>query len=161
MVDCPYRVGSGFDVHRFTPDRKLVLGGVQIDHPLGLEGHSDADVLLHALCDAMLGAISLGDIGQHFPPDDSEFKDISSLLLLEMVTAMLRQDKWRVTNVDVTVICERPKVLPYVERIKHSIAPILDLPFDAVSIKGTTTERLGFTGREEGIAVMATVLVSR
>ena len=161
MVESTYRIGNGFDVHRLASGRTLVLGGVQIDHPMGLEGHSDADVLLHALCDAILGAISLGDIGQHFPSDDPQFKDVSSLVLLEKVNAMLRQDKWRVANVDITVICEQPKIAPYADRIRENIAPILDLPLDAVSIKGTTTEKLGFTGREEGIAAMAVALVSR
>ncbi len=161
MAERIFRVGCGFDAHRFADDRKLILGGVAIEHPRGLAGHSDADVLLHALCDALLGAAGLGDIGQHFPADDDEFKDISSMALLEKVAALVRQDKWKFVNVDITVICENPRIAPYAERMRQNIAAMFDAPLDAVSVKGTTTEKLGFTGREEGIAAMAVVLVSR
>lgn len=161
MAERTFRIGSGFDAHRFADERKLVLGGVAIDHPRGLAGHSDADVVLHALCDALLGAAAMGDIGQHFPPDNDEFRDISSLILLEKAATIVRQDKWKFVNADITVICENPKIAPYAERMRQNIAAMFDAPLDAVSVKGTTTERMGFTGREEGIAAMAVVLLSR
>lgn len=156
-----FRIGCGFDVHRFEEGRRLILGGETIDHPLGLLGHSDADVVLHALCDALLGAVALGDIGLHFPSADPQFKDISSLILLQKVVDLLRRDGWNIVNADLTVVCERPKIAPYASKIRQNIARIAGTEVDAISIKGTTTERLGFTGREEGIAAMAVVLVSR
>jgi 2-C-methyl-D-erythritol 2,4-cyclodiphosphate synthase len=161
MAERIIRIGCGFDAHRFSDDRKLVLGGVPIEHPRGLAGHSDADVVLHALCDALLGATAMGDIGQHFPADSDEFKDIPSLILLERVAMIVRQDKWKFVNADITVICESPKIAPYAERMRQNIAAMFDAPLDTVSVKGTTTEKMGFTGREEGIAAMAVVLVSR
>ncbi len=161
MADTIFRIGSGFDAHRFADGRKLVLGGVLIDHPRGLAGHSDADVVLHALCDALLGAASLGDIGQHFPPSDPEFQDISSLIILERVAAIVRQDKWKFVNADITIICEEPKIAPHSERMRQNISAMFDAPLDSVSVKATTTEKMGFTGREEGIAAMAVVLLSR
>lgn len=156
-----FRIGCGFDVHRFATGRKLVLGGETIAHPVGLLGHSDADVVLHALCDAMLGAIAAGDIGQRFPPNDPYFLDISSTVLLQMVVDLLKKDAWSIVNVDITVICEQPRIAPYAEKIRRNIGEIIGTGIDAVSVKGTTTERLGFTGREEGIAAMAVALVSR
>jgi 2-C-methyl-D-erythritol 2,4-cyclodiphosphate synthase len=161
MADPVFRIGCGFDAHRLVEGRKLVLGGVLVDFPRGLEGHSDADVVLHALCDALLGAAAMGDIGQHFPADDPEYKDISSLIILERAASIVRQDKWKFVNCDITVICEQPRIAPYVERMRQNIAAMFDAPLDAVSVKGTTTEKMGFTGREEGIAAMAVVLVSR
>ncbi len=156
-----FRIGSGFDVHPFVAGRRLVLGGEAIDHPLGLAGHSDADVVLHALCDALLGAVAKGDIGHHFPPSDQQFKDVSSTLLLNRVVEILRTDGWSLVNADITIICEQPKIAPYVERMKTNISRVCRVDTDAVSIKATTTEQLGFTGREEGIAAMAVALVQR
>jgi 2-C-methyl-D-erythritol 2,4-cyclodiphosphate synthase len=155
------RIGSGYDVHRFASGRKLFLGGEQIGHPLGLLGHSDADVLLHALCDALLGAVAKGDIGVHFPPSDEKYKDIASMVLLERVIAMLRADGWRLVNADMTVVCELPKIAPYAEKIRKNIAAATGVAVDAISLKATTSEGLGFTGREEGIAAMAVVLVEQ
>lgn len=155
------RIGSGYDVHRFAPGRKLFLGGEQIEHPVGLLGHSDADVLLHALCDALLGAVAKGDIGVHFPPGDEKYKDIASTVLLERVMALLRADGWRLVNADMTVVCERPKISPYAEKIRKNIAAVTGVALDAISLKATTSEGLGFTGREEGIAATAVVLVEK
>ncbi|MCC6962096.1 MAG: 2-C-methyl-D-erythritol 2,4-cyclodiphosphate synthase [candidate division Zixibacteria bacterium] len=156
-----FRVGSGFDVHPFVAGRRLVLGGELIEYPLGLQGHSDADVVLHALCDALLGAVAKGDIGRHFPPSDQQFKDVSSTLLLNRVVEILRSDGWALVNADITIICEQPKIAPYVDKMRANIARVCRIDDDAVSIKATTTERLGFTGREEGIAAMAVALVQR
>jgi len=156
-----FRVGSGFDVHPFVAGRRLVLGGELIEYPMGLQGHSDADAVLHALCDALLGAVAKGDIGHHFPPSDQQFKDVSSTLLLNRVVEILRSDGWALVNADITIICEQPKIAPYVEKMRANIARVCRVDGDAVSIKATTTERLGFTGREEGIAAMAVVLVQR
>jgi 2-C-methyl-D-erythritol 2,4-cyclodiphosphate synthase len=153
------RIGSGFDVHKFAKGRRLILGGETIEFPLGLEGHSDADVLLHALCDALLGAIALGDIGKHFPPGDPAYKDISSLVLLKRVTSMLEEKGWKLQNADLTLICEQPKISPYTEKIRTNIASAMNAGIELISLKATTTEKLGFTGREEGIAAMAVVLV--
>ncbi len=156
-----FRIGSGFDVHPFVAGRRLVLGGEAIEHPLGLAGHSDADVVLHALCDALLGAVAKGDIGHHFPPSDQQFKDVSSTLLLNRVVEILRADGWSLVNADITIICEQPKIAPYVERMKTNISRVCRVESNAISIKATTTEQLGFTGREEGIAAMAVALVQR
>ncbi len=155
------RVGSGFDVHAFAENRKLVLGGVEIDYHLGLAGHSDADVLLHAICDAMLGATAQGDIGQHFPPSDQQYKDISSVELLKRVDAIVKQGGWSLVNADATLICEEPKLATYIERIRANIAAALDVERSQISIKATTSERLGFTGRKEGIAATAVVLMEK
>lgn len=156
-----FRVGTGYDVHRLTPGRRLVLGGVDVPYTLGLAGHSDADVLLHALKDALLGAAGLGDIGRHFPDNDPAFKDISSLVLLKQVAATLHRAGWRVNNVDVTAIAEAPKLAPYVDEMAGNIARVLNMPRSAVNVKATTTEKLGFTGRGEGIAAQAVVSIVR
>ncbi len=156
-----FRVGTGYDVHRLVPGRRLVLGGVVIPHPLGLAGHSDADVLLHALKDALLGAAGLGDIGRHFPDNDPAFKDISSLVLLKQVAEALHRAGWRVNNVDVTAIAEAPKLAPFVEEMAGNIARALGMPRAAVNVKATTTEKLGFTGRGEGIAAQAVASIVR
>lgn len=153
------RVGFGYDVHAFGPDRKLVLGGVEIDHELGLVGHSDADVLLHAIADACLGAAALGDIGCHFPDTDPAYKGASSLYLLARVRQMLSDAGLQVMNVDATVICERPKISPHAKAMQSRIAECLQIDIDCVNVKGTTTEKLGFTGRAEGIAAQAVALV--
>lgn len=157
MID--FRTGNGFDVHRFAPDRKLWLCGVEIPHTLGLLGHSDADVALHALCDALLGAAALRDIGFHFPDTDPAYKGADSRVLLRRVVELLGKKGYAVSNVDVTIIAQAPKLSPYIERMRQTVAADLGLDTDRVSIKATTTERLGFTGRGEGIASMASVLI--
>ena len=154
-----FRIGFGFDAHRFTNNRKLVLGGVHIDYKLGLEGHSDADVLLHALCDALLGAAALGDLGTHFPETDPSWKNVSSRIFVEKSMEMVRQKGWHIANADVTVIAQAPKMQPHRDPIRKSVAEILKIEAEAISIKATTTDSMGFTGREEGIAVVAIVLL--
>lgn len=148
------RVGLGYDVHRLVAGRRLVLAGVEIESPLGLEGHSDADVALHALMDALLGAAALGDIGAHFPPSDERWSGADSRDLLARVRALV-EARFRIVNVDVTVIAEAPRIAPYRGAMQATIAAVLDLPPDAVNLKATTNERLGWLGRQEGIAAMA------
>lgn len=154
-----YRVGNGFDVHKLVPDRKLVLGGVEIPYELGLLGHSDADVALHALMDSLLGAAGLGDIGRHFPDTDDEYLGISSLELLKRTKDMLVKRGFEISNVDITIICEKPRISMYTDDMIERIAGTLEIHKDQVNVKGTTTEKLGFTGRGEGIASLATSLV--
>ena len=156
-----YRVGTGFDVHKFEDDRKLILGGVDIPYEKGLAGHSDADVLVHALMDALLGAAAMGDIGRHFPDTDQKYKGISSLKLLEHVGALLSEEGYTIGNVDVTVIAQAPKIAPHIEAMRDNIAEILKLDKSRINIKGTTTEKLGFTGRKEGIAAEAVCALCR
>ena len=153
------RVGTGYDVHALVEGRPLVLGGVTLPHPTGLAGHSDADVLLHAVCDALLGAAALGDLGQHFPDTDPQYAGADSADLTRQVVGMLAEAGWQPANVDATVICERPKLAPHIPEMRARIAAALDLPVGAVSVKATTTEGLGFTGRGEGIAAQAVVLL--
>ncbi len=153
------RVGFGYDVHAFVTDRPLFLGGVEIPHTHGLLGHSDADVLLHAICDALLGAAGLGDIGRHFPDSDPAYKGISSLLLLERTVNLIAQHGFRVQNVDSTVVLQRPRLAPHIDRMVEAVAVAMKVPPGRVNIKATTTEKLGFTGREEGIAAYAVALV--
>ena len=153
------RIGQGYDVHRLVPDRALILCGVEVPHTLGLLGHSDADVALHALMDAMLGAMALGDIGRHFPDTDPQYKGISSLKLLEHVVSLLRDQNARVTNADITIVAQRPKLLPFVPQMRQNVASALGLPINRVNVKATTTERLAFEGREEGISAQAVCLV--
>ncbi|WP_284155238.1 2-C-methyl-D-erythritol 2,4-cyclodiphosphate synthase [Sulfuricystis thermophila] len=155
------RVGQGFDVHALVPDRKLILGGVTIPYHLGLLGHSDADALLHAITDALLGAAGLGDIGRHFPDTDARWKDADSRALLRAALATVRAAGWRVNNVDATVIAQAPRIAPHVSAMRANIASDLGIDIDRVNIKGKTTERLGFTGRGEGIAAEAVVLLIR
>jgi 2-C-methyl-D-erythritol 2,4-cyclodiphosphate synthase len=155
------RSGIGFDVHAFAPKRKLILGGVEIDHPLGLAGHSDADVVCHAIADALLGAAALGDIGMMFPDADPANKDISSLLILEKIAERLGLNNYKIVNIDVSIIAELPKIAPYSDKMRKQIAATLKLDKDAVNIKGKTTERLGFTGRQEGIAAMAVASIAK
>jgi len=156
-----YRVGTGFDAHRFAEDRKLVLGGVVVEHGRGLLGHSDADALLHALADAMLGAAGWGDLGSHFPDSDPEWKDASSTIFVRKIHNDLRADGWSLVNADLTVIAQEPKIAPYREAIRSSIATLLEVPVDRISVKATTTDRMGFLGRGEGIAAQAVVLLKR
>ena len=155
------RVGMGIDFHRLVPGRKLVLGGVEIPFELGLAGHSDADALLHAICDALLGAAALGDIGQHFPPGDPRFKDISSLLLLGKVRGLLAGAGYFPMQLDAVVIAERPKLAPYIPEMRTRIAEALGLPTEAVSVKATTSEGMGPLGRGEGIAAWAVSLIRK
>jgi 2-C-methyl-D-erythritol 2,4-cyclodiphosphate synthase len=155
------RIGIGFDAHRFVKGRPLILGGVEIPFHLGLEGHSDADVIIHAIIDAILGAISAGDIGKHFPDTDEEYKDISSLILLSRVANILSNSKFQVGNIDAVTLLEEPKISPYRDEMRGKIAKILRIEKDKVSIKASTTEGLGFTGRAEGIAAYAVVLVEK
>ncbi len=154
-----FRVGIGFDVHKFVESRKLILGGVEIPYNKGLEGHSDADVLLHAICDALLGAAALGDIGKHFPNTDERFRNISSLILLEKTNELIIQNNFSVGNIDATVVAEKPKLLPYIDEMRKNIADTLKVSLSQISIKATTSEKLGFTGREEGIVAMAIALI--
>lgn len=155
------RIGHGYDVHRLVERRKLILGGVDIPYEKGLLGHSDADVLLHAISDALLGAAALGDIGKHFPPDDPDFLDADSLMLLGRVNALLKENGYTVGNVDATVIAQRPKLLPYIEEMRKNIAAVLEVTLDCISVKATTEEKLGFTGSGEGIAAHAVALIDR
>jgi 2-C-methyl-D-erythritol 2,4-cyclodiphosphate synthase len=149
------RIGTGFDVHRLVKDRKLVLGGVEITYEKGLLGHSDADVLLHAVADALLGAAGLGDIGRHFPDTASEYKDVSSLVLLEKVYELLYAQGYCVNNIDATIIAEAPKLFPHIGKMEENIAKVLNIDTHNVSVKATTTEGLGYTGEKKGIAAQA------
>lgn len=153
------RIGNGFDVHKFAEGRELWLCGVKVDHSLGLLGHSDADVALHALCDALLGAAALRDIGYHFPDTDPAYKGADSRRLLRRVVELIAEKGYRPGNVDVTIIAQAPKLLPYIERMRATVASDLGIDPDCVSVKATTTERLGFTGRGEGIAAQASALI--
>ena len=153
------RIGHGYDVHRLVPGRKLILGGVEIPFERGLDGHSDADVLTHALMDALLGAASLGDIGLLFPDNDPQYKGISSLLLLEEVVRRVHAAGFAVGNADITVLCQRPKLAPHIPAMRKNIADAFGLPLDAVSVKATTEEHLGFTGEGLGIAAHAVALI--
>ena len=154
------RIGTGFDVHKLTENRKLILGGVEIPYEKGLLGHSDADVLLHALMDAMLGAAALGDIGRHFPDTDPAYEGASSMVLLEKVTEILADAGYRLANADVTVICQKPKLAPYIDEMRQNIAEAAGTDVSRISVKATTTERLGFTGRGEGIAAEAVCTIT-
>lgn len=153
------RTGIGYDVHPLAEGRELWIGGVRVDYPLGLAGHSDADVLLHAICDALLGAAALGDIGQHFPDDDPQYKGIDSKKLLAHTVKMLAAEGYRVVNIDSVVCAQRPKLAPYIPQMRAAIAAAAGVEMGQVSVKATTTERLGFVGREEGIAAQASVLL--
>jgi 2-C-methyl-D-erythritol 2,4-cyclodiphosphate synthase len=155
------RIGHGFDVHAFGVGDHLMLGGVRIDFDRGMVAHSDGDVALHALCDAMLGAAALGDIGRHFPPSDPQWKDVDSRVFLRHCDSLLREGGWRVGNADITIVCERPKIGPHADAMRASIAGDLGIDVDAVSVKATTTEGLGCTGRGEGIAAHAVCLIVR
>ncbi len=155
------RVGMGYDVHRLVPNRHLFLGGIKIEHTLGLLGHSDADVLIHAICDAMLGAANMRDIGYHFPDTSDQFEGIDSKILLRRTTELLAEKGWNVGNVDATICAEHPKLNPHIPAMKACLAPLMNVTQEDVSIKATTTEKLGFTGREEGISAYAVVLIEK
>ncbi|MEN8225194.1 MAG: 2-C-methyl-D-erythritol 2,4-cyclodiphosphate synthase [Bacteroidota bacterium] len=154
-----FRVGHGYDVHRLVPDRKLWLGGVLIPHDKGLQGHSDADVLIHAICDALLGAIAAGDIGKHFPDTDEKYRNIDSKTLLQRVKQMVEDDGWAIANIDATLVMEKPRVAGYIEDMRMTLADILDTEIRNVSVKATTTEGMGFEGMEEGISAHAVSLI--
>jgi len=154
------RIGHGFDVHRLVPDRPLILGGVRIPYEYGLLGHSDADVLLHEVSDAILGALGLGDIGRHFPDTDAAYKGIDSMLLLEHVIGLAQARGFRVGNLDTTIVAQRPKLAPHVAQMVTNLAKVCQVPSGCVNVKATTTEQLGFTGRGEGISAHAVVLMS-
>ncbi len=156
-----FRVGFGYDAHQLKAGRELWLGGVRIEHSTGLDGHSDADVLLHAVCDALLGAVALGDIGLHFPNTDPEWKGADSKRLLAAVVGLLNERGWKVANVDCTLVMERPKVMRHAPAMRAAMAPLLGVAEDAVSIKATTNETMGFVGREEGACAYAVALVHR
>ena len=155
------RVGFGYDVHALVPERDLWLGGVKIEHTMGLQGHSDADVLIHAFCDALLGAANMRDIGYHFPDTAGEYKDIDSKILLFDTMELLRDAGYTLGNIDATVAAERPKLNPHIPEMKRVMADVLQVDVEDISIKATTTEKLGFTGRQEGIAAYATVLIQK
>ncbi len=155
------RVGIGYDVHKLVKGRRLVLGGVDVPFEKGLDGHSDADVLIHAIMDALLGAAGLKDIGYQFPDSDASYKDISSLLLLQRTNQMIQTEGWRIVNVDATIIAQRPKIAPYNDQMRSNLAQIMGLSTKQVGVKATTNEGLGFTGRGEGIAAYAVALLER
>lgn len=154
-----FRIGIGFDAHRFSTGRKLILGGIEIEHEYGLSGHSDADVLIHAICDSLLGALGRKDIGHHFPDDSEEFRDISGMVLLESVYGILRSEEYTVLNIDTVIICERPRINPYVDDMKEKISNCLGISPGQTGIKATTTDKMGFTGRKEGIAAKSVALI--
>jgi 2-C-methyl-D-erythritol 2,4-cyclodiphosphate synthase len=156
-----YRIGSGIDFHQLVPGRDLWIGGVKIPHSKGALGHSDADVLLHAICDALLGALCLGDIGVHFPDTDNTYKDIDSKILLAKSYEMVQHKGYNIVNIDSTLCLQAPKIKPYVNKMQETIASILNISTEDISIKATTTEKMGFVGREEGLVAYATVLLSK
>ena len=156
-----FKIGHGYDVHRLVSGRLLILGGVEIPHTLGLDGHSDADVLLHAVCDAVFGALGLGDIGRHFPDTDQKYKGISSMLLAKECAADMQKNGYRIGNIDVTVIAQKPKLMPFIAKMCENVASVFNTAIENVNIKATTEERLGFTGTEQGISCHAVVLLER
>ena len=156
-----FRIGNGYDVHALAPGLDLWLGGVKVESPIGCIAHSDGDVAIHALCDAILGALALGDIGKHFPDTSDEFKGIDSKILLERVMAMIRQEGWEVGNVDITIALQRPKLAPHIRSMRDTLASVMGIGLDRVSVKATTTEKLGFVGRSEGCEVYAVALLTK
>ena len=157
------RIGNGYDIHRLVTGRKLIIGGVNLTHPdnLGLDGHSDADVLSHSIMDALLGALSLGDIGKYFPPEDDKWKDVDSLILLSKVIDLVRKQGWEINNIDSVIVAERPKIKPYVEIMKKNLSNALKIDNSFIGIKATTNEKLGPEGREEGISCHSVVLLQK
>jgi len=155
------KIGIGYDVHAFCENRKLILGGIEIKYDRGLLGHSDADVLIHAINDAILGALGMGDIGLHFPDTDLRYKDISSLILLEKVITIMKNINYRIVNCDNVLILEKPKIFPYFDLMRNKLSPIMEIDKDSLNIKATTTEGLGFCGREEGVAAQSVVLLEK
>ena len=158
-----FRIGNGYDIHRLVKGRSLIIGGVELKHPenLGLDGHSDADVLSHSIMDALLGALSLGDIGKYFPPSDQKWKNVDSLFLLSKVIELIRKQGWEVNNIDSVIVAERPKIKPYVELMRRNISNTLEIEDNLIGIKATTNEKLGPEGREEGISCHSVVLLEK
>lgn len=156
-----YRIGLGYDVHALVPNRELWLGGIKVPHTLGLLGHSDADVLIHAICDAMLGAANLKDIGYHFPDTSSDFKNIDSKILLRECNRLIKEKGYVISNIDSTICAQKPKLKDYIDPMRECLAGVLELDADCVSVKATTTEKLGFVGKEEGISAQAVVLLKK
>ena len=158
-----FRIGNGYDMHKLVKGRNLIIGGIKLEHPdnLGLDGHSDADVLVHAIMDALLGALSLGDIGKYFPPSEDKWKNANSLVLLSVVIDLIRKKGWDINNIDSTIIAERPKINPFVEKMKNNIADTLKIDRDLIGIKATTNEKLGPEGQEEGISCHSVALLTR
>ena len=154
-----YKIGYGFDAHRFSKDSKLIIGGVEIPFEFGLKGHSDADVLSHALCDALLGALGEGDIGTYFPDSDPKYKGMSSLVFLKETMALLKKRGFEIENLDSVIVCEKPKIAPHIEQIKETLSQTLGISTKSLGVKATTTDQMGFTGRGEGIAVHAVALI--
>lgn len=160
-MNCDIRIGNGYDVHRLASGLKLVLGGVEIPHEKGCVAHSDGDVIIHALCDALLGALALGDIGHHFPDTSAEFAGIDSKILLRRTYAMVQEKGYSLVNADITLLLQAPKIAPYVMQMRQTLATVLEVPVDVISVKATTGEWLGFVGREEGVEAYAAVLVCK
>ena len=158
-----FRIGNGYDIHRLSKGRDLIIGGIKLTHPddLGLDGHSDADVLIHSIMDALLGALSLGDIGKYFPPSDEKWKNANSLFLLSKVIELIRNEGWEVNNIDSVIVAERPKIMPYIKLMKNNISEILNIDENLIGIKATTNEKLGPEGREEGISCHSVVLLEK
>ena len=158
-----FRIGNGYDIHRLSKGRDLIIGGIKLTHPddLGLDGHSDADVLIHSIMDALLGALSLGDIGKYFPPSDENWKNANSLFLLSKVIELIRGEGWEVNNIDSVIIAERPKIMPHTQLMKNNISEVLKIDEDLIGIKATTNEKLGPEGREEGISCHSVVLLEK
>ena len=157
----PYRIGHGYDVHRFGQGDFIILGGIKIPHNHGFIAHSDGDVLIHSLCDALLGSIAAGDIGQHFPDSDDQYKNIDSSLLLEKINQLLKQAQFLIGNIDISIVAQTPKMSPHIQSMRQHLADVLNIAQTQINIKATTTEKLGFTGRQEGIAVHSVVMVYR
>lgn len=155
----PFRIGNGYDVHALAEGESLILGGIRIEHTKGTVAHSDGDVAIHALCDALLGALALGDIGKHFPDSSAEFKGIDSTILLERVMELIRNQGYELSNADITIAMQKPKLAPFIPLMRERIAQVMNVETSAISVKATTTEKLGFVGREEGVEVYASVLV--
>ena len=155
------RIGFGYDVHRLVEGRDLIIGGVKIPYKYGLDGHSDADVLIHAICDAMLGAANLGDIGHHFPDNSSEFHGIDSKIILARTLDLIKEEGYKLGNIDTTIVAQQPKMAPYIPHMQQVLAEVLEVEEDAISVKASTTERLGFEGRKEGISAYAVVLLEK
>lgn len=154
-----YRIGHGYDVHRFGEGDFIILGGIKIPYHHGFIAHSDGDVLIHSLCDALLGSIAAGDIGQHFPDSDDQYKDIDSRLLLEKINQLLKRDQYLIANIDISIVAQTPKMSPHIQSMRQNLANVLNIAHTQINIKATTTEKLGFTGRQEGIAVHSVVMV--
>lgn len=156
-----FRIGNGYDVHKLVEGRKLILGGIEIPHIKGVLGHSDGDVLIHAIMDAMLGALALGDIGQHFPDTDIQYKDIDSTILLAKVNELMTKKKYKIVNIDSVIVLQKPKIKPYIEEMRKKIAQILEINIEQISIKATTEEKLGFTGDETGVKSYCVILLEK